>query len=234
MQLNIIKNDSYKQCTELIYFLLFGVLIGYFRKMFENSSLKYSLSLFLYELVLLIIFFAFGISPLLPVYIGTFLKYFTSLMLLGNYLILRYLSKFNTRQVQGKINEIKLVAYSLLIFVIGAFFFHCISFFLGAPLFENFIQTLLFACLLSSLAIFPLSVVNKGKWEVMVDDLANSIDIKSCLADSLKFISCSTIIGGWLGAFPIPLDWDRDWQVIEIFFRYVHLQLGLLHALSVQ
>ena len=22
-----------------------------------------------------------------------------------------------------------------------------------------------------------------------------------------------TVIGAWLGAVPIPLDWDRDWQV---------------------
>ena len=22
-----------------------------------------------------------------------------------------------------------------------------------------------------------------------------------------------TLIGAWLGAFPIPLDWDRPWQV---------------------
>ena len=28
------------------------------------------------------------------------------------------------------------------------------------------------------------------------------------------FISCAAaVIGAWLGAFPIPLDWDRPWQV---------------------
>jgi len=30
------------------------------------------------------------------------------------------------------------------------------------------------------------------------------------------YFQCSivfTLIGAWLGAFPIPLDWDRPWQV---------------------
>lgn len=33
-------------------------------------------------------------------------------------------------------------------------------------------------------------------------------------AESIVYFStiCS-IIGAWLGAFPIPLDWDRPWQV---------------------
>jgi len=26
-------------------------------------------------------------------------------------------------------------------------------------------------------------------------------------------VSWLTVIGAWAGAFPIPLDWDRDWQV---------------------
>lgn len=30
------------------------------------------------------------------------------------------------------------------------------------------------------------------------------------------YFQCSiifTLLGAWLGAFPIPLDWDRPWQV---------------------
>lgn len=27
------------------------------------------------------------------------------------------------------------------------------------------------------------------------------------------FSTICSIIGAWLGAFPIPLDWDRPWQV---------------------
>ena len=28
------------------------------------------------------------------------------------------------------------------------------------------------------------------------------------------------IIGGWFGAWPMPLDWERPWQVISLFPRY--------------
>ena len=33
-------------------------------------------------------------------------------------------------------------------------------------------------------------------------------------AESSLFLTtvCATV-GAWLGAFPIPLDWDRPWQV---------------------
>ncbi|KAI1894415.1 hypothetical protein AGOR_G00115570 [Albula goreensis] len=33
---------------------------------------------------------------------------------------------------------------------------------------------------------------------------------------SLQITTASSVIGAWLGAFPIPLDWDRPWQVWPI------------------
>lgn len=30
--------------------------------------------------------------------------------------------------------------------------------------------------------------------------------------DDLTGAALGTIIGAWIGAIPIPLDWDRDWQ----------------------
>lgn len=30
---------------------------------------------------------------------------------------------------------------------------------------------------------------------------------------SLQITSVCSILGAWFGAFPIPLDWDRPWQV---------------------
>jgi len=32
--------------------------------------------------------------------------------------------------------------------------------------------------------------------------------------ETMVFSSClCSVAGAWLGAFPIPLDWDRPWQV---------------------
>lgn len=29
----------------------------------------------------------------------------------------------------------------------------------------------------------------------------------------LQITVACTVVGAWVGAFPIPLDWDRPWQV---------------------
>lgn len=47
------------------------------------------------------------------------------------------------------------------------------------------------------------------------------------LRDAVKIISLVTIAGAWVGAFPIPLDWDRDWQVCNKFYLVLQLQLLL-------
>lgn len=30
----------------------------------------------------------------------------------------------------------------------------------------------------------------------------------------IQISAVTSIVGAWIGAFPIPLDWDRDWQVV--------------------
>lgn len=31
----------------------------------------------------------------------------------------------------------------------------------------------------------------------------------------LQITVACTVVGAWVGAFPIPLDWDRPWQVSQ-------------------
>jgi phosphatidylinositol glycan class F len=41
-------------------------------------------------------------------------------------------------------------------------------------------------------------------------------------ADVLKWTywgAVGTLLGAWLGAVPIPLDWDREWQVLHPLFQ---------------
>ncbi len=33
------------------------------------------------------------------------------------------------------------------------------------------------------------------------------------LSRCLYYNTLLTLVGAWLGAIPIPLDWDKDWQV---------------------
>ena len=56
-----------------------------------------------------------------------------------------------------------------------------------------------------------------------------SLKICRCNADEevlAFFTTGGTLIGGWLGAVVVPLDWDRPWQVCAIYFS------GGLHLLS--
>jgi hypothetical protein len=41
--------------------------------------------------------------------------------------------------------------------------------------------------------------------------------------ETIVFIpTISTLAGAWLGAFPIPLDWDRPWQVTIGYWILIH------------
>lgn len=41
-------------------------------------------------------------------------------------------------------------------------------------------------------------------------------------AESVIYItSISSVVGAWLGAVPIPLDWDRPWQVQDQFCAFM-------------
>jgi hypothetical protein len=30
------------------------------------------------------------------------------------------------------------------------------------------------------------------------------------------------VIGGWFGAWPMPLDWERPWQVLFFLLQFLH------------
>lgn len=42
---------------------------------------------------------------------------------------------------------------------------------------------------------------------------------------SIEYLIClpahGAVIGGWFGAWPMPLDWERPWQVISLFWSIV-------------
>ncbi|XP_021575072.1 phosphatidylinositol-glycan biosynthesis class F protein isoform X2 [Carlito syrichta] len=42
------------------------------------------------------------------------------------------------------------------------------------------------------------------------------IEVTSIWENSLQITTISSFVGAWLGAFPIPLDWERPWQVWPI------------------
>lgn len=97
--------------------------------------------------------------------------------------------------------------------VIMAIFYFVISILYGADFFGKYEETLMFSSLLAVLTIFP-ACVNLGS-ESVISLIMGSKPIHK-LEVLLYQNLCLTIMGAWLGAFVIPLDWDRPWQVWPI------------------
>ncbi|KAH0261649.1 GPI-anchor biosynthesis protein-like protein, partial [Aureobasidium melanogenum] len=77
----------------------------------------------------------------------------------------------------------------------------------GAPLTTHQAHTLYCGLHISLLAAYPLFYVHgvdAAKW-IEVGALAAPID-------EVFGATVGTLIGAWVGAIPIPLDWDREWQ----------------------
>ncbi|POS86055.1 hypothetical protein EPUL_001291 [Erysiphe pulchra] len=78
---------------------------------------------------------------------------------------------------------------------------------LGAPFTSHLLQTILSSTHLSLLSLFPLIYVHgtdSEKWKQILSVY--------CPLDEVFGATIGAFIGGWLGAIPIPLDWDREWQ----------------------
>ncbi|KAM6220174.1 phosphatidylinositol-glycan biosynthesis class F protein isoform 2-T2 [Rhynchocyon petersi] len=100
-------------------------------------------------------------------------------------------------------------------FLVSCLGYHVIFVLYGAPLIELVLETFLFAVILSTFTTVPCLCLlgpNIRAWlRVFSRNGATSI-----WENSLQITTLSSILGSWLGAFPIPLDWDRPWQVWPI------------------
>ncbi|XP_062980028.1 phosphatidylinositol-glycan biosynthesis class F protein [Elgaria multicarinata webbii] len=100
-------------------------------------------------------------------------------------------------------------------FFMSCILFHGIIVLYGAPLIESVLETFLFAVLLSTfttLHCLCLLGPNIQMWlRVFSKNGAMSI-----WDNSLQITTMCSVVGAWFGAFPIPLDWDRPWQVWPI------------------
>lgn len=80
------------------------------------------------------------------------------------------------------------------------FLLYIIAVLFGAPFYYMIERTLIW-CLFLSLPIFPL----------FLDIWNHGLQIKYDQAILSRIVG--VLLGSWLGAIPIPLDWDRPWQV---------------------
>ncbi|XP_065833323.1 phosphatidylinositol-glycan biosynthesis class F protein-like [Oscarella lobularis] len=99
--------------------------------------------------------------------------------------------------------------------LIGSACFHVLTVLFGAPFFEYVKLTFLYSMLLSVLTVTPASVLlghNSQGW-IRIFLKTNPRTRSECI---LLGQCCCTLLGTWLGAAAIPLDWERPWQVWPI------------------
>ena len=82
----------------------------------------------------------------------------------------------------------------------------------GAPIVTAFSKTLALSACLGSVVVLPLGCSLGGDvkaWQRVIshNNPQHPAEIQFYVPAAMA------VLGAWLGAFPIPLDWDRPWQV---------------------
>ncbi|KAM5252183.1 phosphatidylinositol-glycan biosynthesis class F protein isoform 3-T3 [Hipposideros larvatus] len=95
-------------------------------------------------------------------------------------------------------------------FLMSCFFFHVIFVLYGAPLIELVLETFLFAVILSTFTTVPCLCLLGPNIKAWLRVFSRN-GLTSIWENSLQITTISSFVGTWLGAFPIPLDWERPW-----------------------
>ncbi|XP_024970868.1 phosphatidylinositol-glycan biosynthesis class F protein isoform X1 [Cynara cardunculus var. scolymus] len=115
---------------------------------------------------------------------------------------------------------LKAVARGLLGLPVGAVVHALGAIVLGAPVgTQYFLRTLNWSLLMSTFTFVPAASVYGSSWVDWHRIFAQtkpigSIDYMICLP------AHGAVIGGWFGAWPMPLDWERTWQEWPICVTY--------------
>nr|KAF6430052.1 phosphatidylinositol glycan anchor biosynthesis class F [Molossus molossus] len=109
-------------------------------------------------------------------------------------------------------------------FLMSCFVFHVIFVLYGAPLIELVLETFLFAVILSTFTTIPCLCLLGPNIKAWLRVFSRN-GVTSIWENSLQITTISSFVGTWFGAFPIPLDWERPWQISYILFS------GMAHLL---
>ncbi|KAJ7201102.1 GPI biosynthesis protein family Pig-F-domain-containing protein, partial [Mycena pura] len=98
--------------------------------------------------------------------------------------------------------------------------FHAVLVLFGAPLTSHVLKTYLLALLLALLTVFPPAytlgapllapdaVLTRLVWTRLFAEFS----ARTPMERALLYPAVGTVLGAWVGAIPIALDWDRPWQ----------------------
>jgi len=117
---------------------------------------------------------------------------------------------------------------SLLLTAIATPALHLVFVLFGAPFLDHTEHTFLCAAHLSMLTAFPIFYAHGVDGEAMLAIAGAYAPLDEVFGGLL-----GAVLGAWLGAVPIPLDWDREWQkwpvtiVVGMYMGYVIGSKGL-------
>ncbi|CAN1844844.1 Phosphatidylinositol-glycan biosynthesis class F protein [Linum perenne] len=143
------------------------------------------------------------------------------------------------RKGQEKHSFLRAIGRGILAFPIGALIHAAVAIVLGAPVGSRYVacvytlhldpsfvvgyryllKTINWSLLMSSLTVVPVASVYGSSW-------ADWQRLLACTKPngSLEYMLCipahGAVIGAWLGAWPMPLDWERPWQEWPICVTY--------------
>uniref|UniRef100_T1JFM6 Phosphatidylinositol-glycan biosynthesis class F protein n=1 Tax=Strigamia maritima TaxID=126957 RepID=T1JFM6_STRMM len=111
--------------------------------------------------------------------------------------------------------KIVLLLQNLMIFTVGVVLYHVFTVLYGAPFVNSAMETFHFSLLITVLTVLPLCL-NLGSDLSIWHRVFLGSGRTSMLELYLQRICAMTVLGSWIGALVIPLDWDRPWQVWPI------------------
>ncbi|KAM5352561.1 hypothetical protein ACJ41O_005283 [Fusarium nematophilum] len=111
------------------------------------------------------------------------------------------------KKTDGGPNAVVTAVLSLLLTVIVTPVLHILLVLFGAPFLTHAPHTFLCCAHIAVLAIFPIFYV-RGVDSVALQAVLGA----SAPLDQTFGGFVGAVVGAWLGAVPIPLDWDREWQ----------------------
>ncbi|KAG5437394.1 hypothetical protein PCANB_000825 [Pneumocystis canis] len=100
----------------------------------------------------------------------------------------------------------------ILYFIFSYLLVHSFIIFYGAPVVTYVWETTLCALHLTILGILPAICIFGINTEKYAELVSLELNVRILQNFRLTYGFLGTFIGAWLGAIPIPLDWDRTWQ----------------------
>ncbi|XP_014224220.1 phosphatidylinositol-glycan biosynthesis class F protein [Trichogramma pretiosum] len=122
-------------------------------------------------------------------------------------------AKYNKSFMPSAKNIVKLV----IAFIISTAIYYIIIVFFGAPIFTHHEETFVLALTLTTLTLIPTALhIGIDNVIVILIQTNTPVYMNVRLVNTVKFHVMVVWFGTWLGAFVLPLDWDREWQAWPI------------------